>query len=191
MARPHELKVIEPIFEETRTVGNVAKECVRALLEGSGYGVYPFGYESYTTHIKDLIHQKRMGRTETTEQLAAMPDLLVVDDANKAIELVEVKYRNRYPSNVNLNTRAIERLRKFWPNSIAVWVVPCEEVFYACRLKDLKTTDQGLGITDIDLTDQTIDKLFRKVTEQPEMVRRLKELAVKMLKSVDVGIRVE
>jgi hypothetical protein len=54
-----ELRVIEPIFEETRTVGNIAKECVRALLEGSGYAVCPFGYESYITHVKDLIHQKK------------------------------------------------------------------------------------------------------------------------------------
>ncbi len=61
-------------FEEAKTIGNTAKEIARALLEGSGYSVYPFGYESYFTRIKDLVHQKKLKRDAVLEQLRTMPD---------------------------------------------------------------------------------------------------------------------
>jgi len=117
-------RIVEPTFEETRTVGNIAKELVRALLEGSEYTVFPFGYESYLTHIKDLIHQRKMERGDVVDQIASMPDLIVVDEEFGSISLVEVKYRNRPPGNVSINTKIIGRYARFWPNSTLVYVLP-------------------------------------------------------------------
>jgi hypothetical protein len=60
MIRTRKSKITESSFEEKRTVGNAAKELLRTLLESAGYWVYPFGYESYLTHIKDLMHQRKL-----------------------------------------------------------------------------------------------------------------------------------
>jgi len=48
----------EPSFVYNKVIGNVGKELVHILLEACRYSVYPLGYGSYLTHVKDLyIHR--------------------------------------------------------------------------------------------------------------------------------------
>ncbi len=127
-------------FREKKTIGNTARELAQSLLEGAGYSVYPFGYETHFTRIKDLVHDRKLKRGAVLEQLRSMPDLLVVSEDWNEVQLVEVKYRNREPSGVYLGAPALSRLGKFWPKTTLVWVLPYKDVFYATSVESLMET---------------------------------------------------
>jgi tRNA A22 N-methylase len=116
-----------------------------------------------------------------------MPDLVVVDPRHKGIELVEVKYRNKTPSWVGIATSKLTRIKKFWPTTILAWILPCDHVFYACRVNELKI-DPNLEITNLNLEDSPIDSIFPMVANNGNL-ERLQKLAVNMLKGIDLGAK--
>lgn len=71
-----------------------------------------------------------------------MPDFIVVDEELAVIEpkgerleiyagvdFVEVKFRNRPPTNVSLERHVLEGYKRYWPDSVLVLVLPHNEVF--------------------------------------------------------------
>ncbi|KXA89959.1 hypothetical protein AKJ62_01975 [candidate division MSBL1 archaeon SCGC-AAA259D14] len=163
-----------PAFSETRVIGNTAKEIVRTLLSGSEYLVYPFGYESYFTGIKDLVHQGKFDDTPTpkvVKKIRSMPDLVVIDEEIEQIDLVEVKFRNEVPTDISLKPKIVKRYEKCWPESTLVCVTPyknpeneCNYHFYFCKINEIREKardtsywpeedDDYEGIVDVEFTE--------------------------------------
>ena len=194
------IKIHWPEFAETRAVGDTAKGLVRVLLESAGYNVYPFGYESFLTRIKDLAHQGKLKKGPVTDRLRSMPDLVVADEPLKTIELVEVKYRSRKQDNVPIGRGIIEKLKKQWPESVLVIVIPFDEVFYAIRLDEIKLRGPiKVGKKIIQpppdelqnlpqLKDYLIQYEFPRITNKT--LKPLRTLAKNMFKDIDLSSKV-
>jgi hypothetical protein len=180
------VKVVEPPFAVTRVIGNIGKELVRALLESCGYTVYPFGYESYFTHVKDLMHT---GKLRKFAQLQRMPDLLVIDEDKREIRLVEVITQTRKNStDASIDKKKLDELKKFWPDSILVAVLPKDEsVFYAEKVTDLKITDPNF--VNFDISESPITKWFSK-TKDCEVLNELLELCRSIFKEVSGSLKI-
>jgi len=175
-------------FEENLVVGNTAKDLVRTLLESVGYTVYPFGYESYLTRVKDLMHAGNLENNETAEQLRTMPDLVVACERWKDLELVEVKYRSRRPDNVSIDTSKIQRIKKYWPTAVLVWVLPFDEVFYTTELRLIEIESKS-KITDIPENIVTpIWKVFPRIIldDNERKSEQLQKLAKELFKDIDM-----
>jgi hypothetical protein len=163
----------KPSFAYNRVVGNLGKELVRALLESCEYSVYPFGYESYLTHIKDLIHTRRL---EKTPLLQRMPDLLVMDEEEETLKLVEVITRSsRLPNDVDIEKSKLEDLKKFWNSSILAVVLPkSKRVFYAEKVTKLEITDAEF--VNFDISNSPINKRFPRVRRGSGCLKELQDL---------------
>jgi hypothetical protein len=174
------LSSIEHSFAYNRVIGNVGKELVRTLLEDCGYSVYPFGYESYLTHIKDLIHRQKLEKLPIVQR---MPDLLVTDEETRSINLVEViTSPRRKPNDAYIKKTKLDELKKFWPDSILVLVAPRgEKVFYAERVCELKITDPEY--VNFDISESTITKYFPRV-EKSMVLGELQDLCRKLFSSL-------
>jgi len=178
--------IIEKLLKERpraydRVIGNVGKELVRTLLEECGYSVYPFGYENYCTHIKDLVCK---GKLRRMPQLQRMPDLLVVDEEAEDIKLVEVIVRTRKTAKyADIGKQKLEGLRQYWPDSILAVVLPKSEyVFYAENVNKLKITDPEF--VNFDISDSPINKVFPKIDDYPEVLKELQELSRKFFAEI-------
>ncbi|NHV45296.1 MAG: hypothetical protein HA493_01460 [Candidatus Verstraetearchaeota archaeon] len=167
----------EHSFAYNRVIGNVGKELVRTLLEACGYSVYSFGYESYFTHIKDLMHT---GKIKKVSQLQRMPDLLAVDEERGDIEIIEVIVRTRKKANdVDIEKKKLEELRKFWPGSILVIVLPKDEhVFYAEKIDGLNITNPDF--VNFDISHSPIEKTFTKIGTS-SVLKELQDLCKRLL----------
>lgn len=144
-------------FHENRAIGDMAKALVRTLLETARYAVFPFGYESYFTHIKDLVHTNRVEKTEIVHQMRVMPDFVVLDESLDVVpekirvELVEVKFSSREPHLVGIDTLKIKGYRKYWPHSTLIYVLPRgKDVFYAKPIQEIKPSST---ITDLEFDE--------------------------------------
>ena len=168
-------------FAYYRVIGNVGKELVRTLLEACEYSVYPFGYESYFTHIKDLIHEEKIRKIP---QLQRMPDLLVVAEDMRQIEMVEVIVRTRKKAkDVDIDKQKLEEIQNFWPNSILAVVLPkSEQVFYAENVSKLKVTDPEF--VNFDISESPINEIFPKIDGFPEVLEELQDLCKKLFSSI-------
>jgi len=136
-------------FWERRAVGDAAKAIVRCLFESAGYRVYPFGYESFVTHVKDLVHLDKFFSTKPLKQTRVMPDFFVVDEKGVLIgepveeeygvvEFVEVKYRSTSVDKINSGDVVDDDLQRSWPESLLVLVVPFDDVFYVYSVPSLE-----------------------------------------------------
>jgi len=171
------LKIVEHSFAYNRVIGNIGKELVRTLLEACGYSVYPFGYESYFTHIKDLIHT---GKIKKTPQLQRMPDLLVVDEELKDIDMVEVITRTqKNADDVDITKEKLTHLIKFWPKTILAVVLPrSKHVFYAEYIEKLKITNKDY--VNFDISERPIECYFPRVAGS-SVLKELQNLCKKII----------
>lgn len=191
-----------PTFSETRVIGNTAKEIVRTLLSGSGYAVYPFGYESYFTGIKDLVHQGKFDDVAIVEKIRSMPDLVVLDEELKHIDLVEVKFRNEYPTDISLKPKIVKRYETYWPESMLVCVTPYENPssgshshFYSCKVEEIREkaldtsywpdeSEDYEGIVDVEFTEEhdLLEYSFPRVSANKEKLEKMRKLVRNILK---------
>lgn len=182
------VRVGEPPFEYRRVIGNIGKELIRTLLEGCGYTVYPFGYESYFTHVKDLIHTKKL---EGYPVLQRMPDLLVIDEEEGKVDLVEVMTTlTKPPDDATIPMQKWKELKKFWPSSILVLVAPKgRHVFYAKKVTKLKITTTHDIIKykplflNFDISKSPITKYFPKV-KNSIILNKLQELCKNLFENI-------
>jgi len=113
--------------------GILGKDIVKFMLERSGYTVCSYGYEET---LLDAMSKRtfQTSNSNTGRRLRKSPDLLVYDD--KTIMLVEVKTRGR--ARPWIRGEEISELKEFWNDSILVFVVPDDTVFYARRTEELE-----------------------------------------------------
>lgn len=177
----------EPSFAYNRVIGNIGKELVRTLLETCGYAVYPFGYESYATHVKDLIHTGRLTRFPILQR---MPDLLVIDEESKSINLVEVITKTtKPPEDADIDKSKLDDLRRFWPDSILAVVAPnSEKVFYAEKVTKLKITNPEF--VNFDISESPIAKHFPKVAKS-KVLSELQDLCKRLFSNIHTPIFAE
>ena len=121
-------------FHDRLLKGGTAKELLKVLLEKSGYVVYPYGYESVFSGLRNKLYRAK--NSKTVRRIRSSPDLLVYDKNNNDATLVEIKMR----SNLKflLNRSRMEAYKEFWNDSIMVVVVPTGNMFYAQRISELE-----------------------------------------------------
>ena len=117
--------------------GNSIKDVVRLLFEKSGYGVFPYGYESTLSDIKKKLTQVNSKNSRTARRIRSSPDLLVYDDQREDVMLVEIKMR-RAPMETRVTNLKILNCKEFWDDSVLVVVVPSGNVFYAQMVSELE-----------------------------------------------------
>ena len=112
---------------ENMLKGRMAETLVEELLRDSGNAVYRFGYEAILQNLTQ-INEKFNRRSETGEQISAMPDLVVIDkEGNSA--LVEVKFRkSASPYLYDNDCRKLEMIKNFWGSRVVF--VNCSEKPY-------------------------------------------------------------
>lgn len=112
--------------------------------ESDSYETYPFGYESSFSRLINGLD--KADKSETSEQMRSMPDLLVFDNKDKKAFLVECKYRNAEQlHNVRLNKSSLDKYKKYWSGCIIVVIVPLDNLLYAQWAKDLNTDNRVTG----------------------------------------------
>jgi hypothetical protein len=139
---------------------------VAAMLEFSGYNVYPSGHETSMPALRMHFRQGRHSSSSATEQrLRAAPDLLVVDPEAKAAKgrtwLVEVKYRSwPDPKNIRL-WEMLEAYHQHWSDATLVMIVPGGKYFYIQAVAQLKP-----GQEEFDLTKEfkPLPDIFKRVS---------------------------
>ena len=181
-------------FHVDRAKGDMAKALVRTLLGTADYTVLPFGYESYFTHIKDLVHTGRVEKTRMVHQIRTMPDFVVLDESSIGdrvpekigVEFVEVKFSSREPNLVGIETSKIKGYRKYWPDSTLVYVLPRgKDVFYARLIRKIKPS--SIDITDLEFgKEDRIELYFPRISGFHDELEDLKKIAKKAFAKLEV-----
>jgi hypothetical protein len=170
-------------FRSSIIKGNAACEIVRGLLEDSGYTVYPFGYESTFSSVKNQIHKKKEKESLTAKKIRSMPDLLVENSDN--IHLIEVKFR----SSKNIWKEGKKRVKCFdlplsqyyehWKEAVLIIVTDHWYRFYCCDFGSLEEKSKSIGSDKIPLSTFTrIEDVFENVDAQllKEYEKLIKEI---------------
>ena len=162
--------------------GAKAKDLIKIMLEKSGYKVYPYGYETTHSDVRNKLNTQDARNSRTARRIRASPDLLVYDEALGDVYLVEVKMR-RAPeeSNVLIYADRIAAYKEFWDDSILVVMVPCGSVFYAQRTSELEVKESYNAGRDFRRLEETFHRVkptdldhFRKQAYQI-MEKRVKQ----------------
>lgn len=151
--------------------GNLGVDFVKAILETSGYTVCPYGWEAT---LLDAMSNRtfKKSNSKTGRRIRKSPDLLVYDAEN--ILLVEVKTRMDLPPRLNLDE--IEILKEYWNDSILVFVVPDDNVFYAQKVSDLEIQQSDLYPLAYF---KKLEEIFPKV--QAECISHFRDISLQIL----------
>ena len=160
-------------FYEDLLKGNQVKELVKVLLEKSGYSVFPYGYESTFTDIKNKLREKGTKNSRTVRRLRTSPDLLVYDGKRKDAMLVEVKMR-RTPKETSVKYLRIANYKEFWDDSILIVVVPVGNVFYAQKVSELEIKQEYDATRDFE----KFEDVFTRVKVEDVSKFRAKALQI-------------
>lgn len=161
-------KSAQPKFDQDRVVGAAAKEILRSLLESCGYTVYPFGYESTFSAVKQRLRQKRLEKNNLAQRIRSMPDFLVTHD-QELPQLVEVKFRKIWETqgrpNISFGNWEIGRYKQYWPESVVVLLSPFGDRFFAQYVKSLDLQGDSYGRTLFEYTDfSSLSSIFPLTT---------------------------
>lgn len=77
--------------------GGIIKEVVKSLLQRSGYEVYPYGYETTFSVLKNKLAEEGVRTSPSVRRMKSTPDLVVFDKKRKNLMFVEVKMRTHLP----------------------------------------------------------------------------------------------
>lgn len=154
--------------------GILGRDVVKFMLERAGYTVFSYGYEDNLMDAKSKRTPKTIS-SNTGRRLRRSPDLLVYDNEN--IMLVEVKTRgNPRPY---IRGEEIDELKEFWNDSILVFVIPRDNVFYAKRTEELRIMGPNT-IGYINLPEfHNFQDIFTKVTT--EDITHYRDIMLKIL----------
>jgi hypothetical protein len=157
--------------------GNVITDLVRGLLQKSGYSVSLNGYEERFSEIKECLNDKALRNSRTVRMIRSSPDLIVYDKRKKDVVLVEVKMR-RAPkeTSVLIYSDLIQCYKEFWKDAILVIAIPCGQVFYAQRFRELET--KGKYNAEIDF--ESFEDIFTEVNKTD--LQAYKEKAIQAMK---------
>jgi hypothetical protein len=170
----------EVAFYRQLCLARYVEGLVAAVLELSGYVVFPLGYEQFMPVLRHLFRGNQADSTATEARLRSSPDLLVVGQTNPSPDvipyLVEVKYRNwRSPQDVRL--RGITQYQQHWPDALLVVVIQGGAFFYAQQVARLKARRQ---VFDLTREFRRLDAFFPRVQPdtQAAFAQDIKRLAV-------------
>lgn len=139
--------------------GGVFKELIKSLLHKSGYEVYPYGYETTFSALKNKLAVEDARNSPSVRRMKCAPDLVVFDNKRKDLMFVEVKMRSHLPAKIRSDN--IEGYKEFWNDCILVLVVPDENVFYAQRVSALQAKDYYYPSKDFS----KISEFFQDINE--------------------------
>jgi len=125
-------------FYKNSLKGFNAKVLLEHLFKKAGYETYPFGYESLFSSITASIYRKG-NQTDTLQRIRSMPDLLVINNKKKKVNLIEAKFTGYLnTTSYILTKKSMDRYYKHWNDSILVVIVPSKEYVYAQYISKLK-----------------------------------------------------
>jgi len=128
-------------FHDDLLKGSQIKDLIKVLLQKSGYSVFPYGYETTISEIRNKLAEKGTKNSRTVRRIRSSPDLLVYDQEKKDLMLVEVKMR-RAPRETSIKyLKRIADYKKFWNDSILVVIAPCGDIMYAQKVSELEVTN--------------------------------------------------
>jgi len=168
-------------FYDAMLKGNQVKELIKALLEKSGYLVYPYGYESAFSDMKKKLNVKDAKNSRTVRRIRSSPDLLVYDEKRKDVILAEVKMR-RAPeeTRVLIYEKRIAYIKEFWDDSVLILVVPTGDVFYAQKVSELEVKETYNATKDF----HKLEDIFTRVSAED-----LSHFRVQALQIMEKGAR--
>lgn len=131
--------------------GQFAQAFVTTLLEHAGYIVRRLGVEEVAPDIRRLGSWDGLS---LPPRLMAIPDLLVIDEHQRASKLIEVKYRKHFTEGSARSLSVdLKYQREFWPESWAIIVLSEPPGGRASRYQDyLRVVHED----DVALLDQPI-----------------------------------
>jgi hypothetical protein len=157
--------------------GNVITDLVRGLLQKSGYSVYLNGYEERFSEIKEYLNDGALRNSRTVRMIRSPPDLVVYDKRKRDVVLLEVKMRRAPKANsVLIYSDLIQCYKEFWDDAILVIAIPCGQVFYAQRFRELET--KGEYNAEIDF--ESFEDIFTEVNKAE--LEAYKEKAIQAMK---------
>jgi len=155
--------------------GNSIKDVVRLLFEKSGYGVFPYGYESTLSDIKKKLTQVNSKNSRTARRIRSSPDLLVYNDQREDVILVEIKMR-RAPMETRVTNLKILNCKEFWDDSVLVVVVPSGNIFYAQMVSELEIKEEY----NLNKDFHKIKEIFTRVKDDD--ITHFKDQALQIMK---------
>lgn len=162
-------------FHDDLLKGSQIKDLVKVLLQKSGYSVFPYGYESTLSEIRNKLAAKGTRNSKTVRRIRSSPDLLVYDKERKDLMLVEVKMRSAPKETSIRYLKRIADYKEFWEDSILVIVVPCGDSMYAQKVGELEVKQTYNATTDFS----RFEEVFPKV--KAEDLSHFKEKALQII----------
>ena len=151
-------------FLERKNIGNIAKQFVGDLFTESGFDVYPMGYESQFSTIKNKI---RNNEDDVSRRIRTIPDLLVINNKKIIPSLIEVKYRS-YSNKIDIKIKELEDYKKFWPEAFIICVIPDKIGFYAQKINQLSSKGEIKNLEGKDIVSIDIKENFYPVLQFKE-----------------------
>jgi hypothetical protein len=137
-------------FHDDLLKGSQIKDLIKVLLQKSGYSVFPYGYESTLSEVRNKLAEKGTKNSRTVRRIRSSPDLLVFDKERKNLMLVEVKMR-RAPRETSIKfLKRVADYKEFWNDTILVIIVPCGDVMYAQEVSELEVKGTYNATTDFE-----------------------------------------
>lgn len=156
---------------------------VGAILELSGYEVYPYGYETLLPALRTRFSKSQPSPTE--ERLRSTPDLLVSDPQAEGgaagTQLVEVKFRN-WDSPEDVKLSGISWYERYWPDATLVLIIPGGDFFYAQAVSELDPQQRSFDLTT---EFRPLSELFRKI--HPEIATIFRQDVMRFAEAVNQG----
>jgi hypothetical protein len=137
-------------FCKNKIKGSFGTEIISTMLSAFKYDVIPFGYEYTVSALQNKLQDKdwwKRGKGTNAEKIVrCMPDYIVVDEKNREVFLLEVKFaKSSRFKNGCLDGGAIKDIKGYvhhWGESYIVFVTSYEDCFYIEKIKDLKKIDR-------------------------------------------------
>jgi len=163
-------------FHDDLLKGSQIKDLIKVLLQKSGYSVFPYGYESTLSEIRNKLAEKDTKNSRTVRRIRSSPDLLIYDQQKKDLMLVEVKMRSAPRETSITYLKRISDYKEFWNDSILVVLVPCGDVMYAQKISELEVKQTYNAISDFE----RFEDVFTRV--KTEDISHYRENALKIMK---------
>lgn len=162
-------------FHDDLLKGSQIKDLIKVLLQKSGYSVFPYGYESTLSEIRNKLAEKDTKNSRTVRRIRSSPDLLIYDQQKKDLMLVEVKMRSAPRETSIKYLKRISDYKEFWNDSILVVLVPCGDVMYAQKISELEVKQTYNAISDFE----RFEDVFTRV--KTEDISHYRENALKIM----------
>jgi len=129
-------------FNTMRAKGRLGEFFIRNLFEiTDGYKIIPFGVETRSEEVKDLIRSNF--KTDTNKKIKSLPDFIVVDKEKEESHLIEVKHPgikffDESKTQFMFKWGVIQDLIKYWKEAVLVIALNCEPHCLCVKVSDIE-----------------------------------------------------